>query len=533
MRLEAQVHCTERTVRRQIRRGTTAHRSPLTTHLPSVVVLLVLLPTATASQSRASAYLSTEHWASPHIEHLIRSGSIADPDPLNRPLKKAAVLSVLDAADTSRINRAERETIRRIRSSLESELGNLTLRADFVAGASAGTHARRDPLREGGDGYAAPHAGLHLVATFGPVVLSSYPYFDQRLEKDPDYTGSKEESVIARFHDAYISAQFKYGEIFFGSADRNWGPPGVTGPMVSSEPYSYDHFSLRLGVPNLYIQTRHAELDPLENVDGDRISRFWATHRVVFRPWPWMVGTLGQASLWSGVGRNAEPWWLNPLKATRQVAKDEIDDVEDVNSMYSAGLLIRISPRTRLQGTFVLDDLSSLFGTSAAPDRVAAVGALDVPLGNGPTARITYKLVSSLTYRSAEGEAQTIMRRGIGLGHNYSDYTEAKALVSLIPLPLLVISPEMALLRQGEGDFRSPFPELPATNHPFLFEGVVETTWRLGLGVAGMVLGHIDARGHLGLHVISNSEHQEGVSRTAWVAGIRASYRWGGSLRLN
>ncbi|PYO93197.1 MAG: hypothetical protein DMD62_10475, partial [Gemmatimonadetes bacterium] len=43
----------------------------------------------------ASPYLPISHWSMPYIEHLIASGRIADPSPLNRPFRVEQVMRAL------------------------------------------------------------------------------------------------------------------------------------------------------------------------------------------------------------------------------------------------------------------------------------------------------------------------------------------------------------------------------------------------------------------------------------------------------
>ena len=64
-----------------------------------IMALIASIVTQVEAQ-RASQYIPLDHWSTPHIEHLIRSGVIADPAPLTRPLHRAAVLRELSEVDT-------------------------------------------------------------------------------------------------------------------------------------------------------------------------------------------------------------------------------------------------------------------------------------------------------------------------------------------------------------------------------------------------------------------------------------------------
>ena len=179
----------------------------------------------------------------------------------------------------------------------------------------------------------------------------------------------------------------------------------------------------------------------------------------------------------------------------------------------------------------MVDDFGFAFG-SPQPARLAWTALLDMPVG-ATSIRFGHTLVSSLTYRTPNGGVETIMRRGIGLGRNFSDYTVVYTQVSWFPIPTTVLVPELMLLRQGEGDFRQPFPPRPIENWPFIFEGVVENTVRLGVQANATAFGFLDIGGHAGVHFVSNANHISGVSDTRFVGGIQATVRWGSNIRLS
>jgi hypothetical protein len=90
---------------------------------------------------------------------------------------------------------------------------------------------------------------------------------------------------------------------------------------------------------------------------------------------------------------------------------------------------------------------------------------------------------------------------------------------------MTVVRPQVVLLKQGEGDFRDPFPRLPATDHPFLFEGTAERTWRIGVDLSSAVVQGLTLDADAGLHFIANHRHNAGVSKTKFVGRLAATYR--------
>src|SRR5438876_12379455 len=113
--------------------------------------------------------------------------------------------------------------------------------------ATCASQERPDPLLAAGPGHATAAGGLAFQALLGPVAVVTHPYFDTRLKYDPDYDGKKDRFIAGRTAEAYVDARWRFGELFFGSLDRNWGPPALEGLIVSPSPYSYDHLALSLG----------------------------------------------------------------------------------------------------------------------------------------------------------------------------------------------------------------------------------------------------------------------------------------------
>src|SRR2546422_4251046 len=199
----------------------------------AVATLVLLSPALTGGAMLAgqevSPYLPLGHWATPYLEHLIARGAIAAPSPLGRPFAQADVVRVLSAADTTRLGGSERRVVRAILAALGRPAadGKPWARVDGNVAATGASHARRDPLRAAGPGHGTAAAGLAIQALLGPIAVVTHPYFDTRLKYDPDYHGKKDRVIAGRTAEAYVDARWRFGELFFGSLDRNWGPPAL------------------------------------------------------------------------------------------------------------------------------------------------------------------------------------------------------------------------------------------------------------------------------------------------------------------
>src|SRR5436309_4015828 len=118
--------------------------------LARCIVLFCVIPALTGgamlAAQEASPYVPLQHWAMPYVEHLITTGVVADPTPLTRPLKRSDLARALEAANTTRLTRAARATVRRLLTEFGGHRAAPSLRIEGTLDAAAATQAMRDPL---------------------------------------------------------------------------------------------------------------------------------------------------------------------------------------------------------------------------------------------------------------------------------------------------------------------------------------------------------------------------------------------------
>ena len=486
--------------------------------------LLALTGGATLAGQQPSPYLPLDHWATPYLEHLIARGAIADPSPLSRPFAQADIVRVLSAADTTRLGGAERRVVRAILGALGRPPadGKPWARVDGTLAATGASHARRDPLRAAGPGHGTAAGGLAIQALLGPVAVVTHPYFDTRLKYDPDYDGKKDRLVAGRAAEAYVDARWRFGELFFGSLDRNWGPPALEGMIVSPNPYSYDHLALFLGTRRIQLQGIVTQLDDMADTTPAVNHRYFVAHRLVWRPSDATTLGLWEGAIAAGPARTLEPWFANILNVGLLV---EYDRNVKVNSLLGADFESRLHG-VKLFAQVLLDDIQ--IDRKAASDKEppsygVTLGAETVVHGVVMTG--FYTQVANLTYRTPN-PAEAVESRLLGLGRNFSDYDQLTLRASLLAGPGVLLQPEATLLRQGEGDLRRPYPPVAAygATHT-LFAGVVERTVRLAMGAAWQ-RGAWGVSGNGGVHLIHNAGHVTGASDTKWVGSLTLAYRF-------
>jgi hypothetical protein len=489
-----------------------------------LLLVFAAAPAALAAQE-ASPYVPLNHWAMPFIEHLISASVIADPSPLTRPLRERAIVQVLTAADTTSLDGSVQSTIRRLLREFQPTELRAHYRVDGDLGAAAATHAVRDPLELGRgippraiDERAFGHAGFDLKLLVGPLVAVTHPVVDTRLEHDPDWYAQADNST--RFAEAYISGQWRLGEVFFGILDRNWGPSGVQGILVSDNPYSMDHLGVTLSWRGIQLQWMATQLNTLLDSTGAPVNRYMMHSRLWIHPQGRWILALWNGAVTSGVGRQLEPWYLNP--ATLSVFRTS----NGTNANIFMGLDVERRARITLFGQFMVDDIqvSRKVPTDLKPlSHALTIGAKGGLAAGRASWILFYTQVANLTYRN-EDDFQTPLYFGLGTGRNFDDYDQATAKVSLILRPTLALAPEITLLRQGEGDPRLPHPLPPEyPSSAVLFQGIVERTVRVALG-GSWQRGGVSVTGNGGVHLIHNAGHATGASKTQWVGSIGVTY---------
>ena len=489
---------------------------------PVTLTFVLALAGAPLAAQEASPYLPLSHWSMPFIEHLITAGRLADPTPLTRPFRTDQVLRALDAVDSTIVTRAEWAVVRELRRDLTRHERGPSARMDFHAATAASSHARRDPLREAGPGHGTFSGGAALTVYAGPVVFVAHPYFDTRLKYDPDWYGKKDRIVAGKNAEAYISAQWTFGELFFGILDRNWGPSAVQGLLLSDSPYGPDHLSVTVGTTGLRLQAIAYQMNDLPDSTGAKAHRYMVQDRLWIRPPGRWTVAVWQGSVVSGAGRQLEPWYLNPLSFGYLA---QTNTGTTVNAFLGFDAQRRAKVTLFAQG--MLDDIQIDRKTALdrkPPSYGLTLGAQGrVPHSAGAWT-LFYTRVTNLTYRN-EDNTQTPIYFGLGTGRNFSDYDQTTLKLSFMPSPTVLVQPEITFLRQGEGDLHLAHPPVSAyPTTPTFLAGVVERTLRLAAG------GHaahgrwvLSADG--GVHRISNAGHMSGVSKTRWVGSIALQWR--------
>jgi hypothetical protein len=481
---------------------------PATTRVLRLAVALagVLVPALVSAQ--ASPYLALDDPRLPLLEHLIARGDVEDPSPMVRPFRRADAVRVLSLADTVEGNGAG--LIHQLRTQLQDLPGN-QWEVDGRAGGQAYTHARRELLHPAGADGIRPYGEFRAAAVFGNIVLVSRPIIEPRLVNDPDWLGRRELKVAGRIADAYLSGQFKYGSLFYGQMERNWGPVGLPGISLSNYGYERQGLALEVGTRQLRMSALATDLEDQLDSLGQTVHRYYFVHRLYaqlsrrFSIAPW------EGVIVAGADRNFETRFRNPLSISYLANTIGLGDRGNV--MLGLDLRWQAFGRSTLQAQLALDDFW-YDDRQRNRDRWALTLAAEGPLLANAAWHALYTQVSSLALR-AFNPAENFTDAGVGIGRNFSDQDQLSLRVTLPFRRQWLLTPELTVLRQGEGRINDPYPIIPPPGGilptPALFIGVVERTYRAALGVSGRS-GPLDLLMNAGFHHVVNSGHLAGLS---------------------
>ena len=497
-----------------------------------VVVAIPFLSGTVLAAQAASPYVPLQHWAMPYVEHLIATGILHDPTPLTRPLRQADLVRALEDVDTLTVGSAGRALVRRLLQefALEREGPRYQIVADV--GVAAATYTRRDPLaaldssgpRQSGPKHGFVDGGLALTLLTGPVVAVAHTYFDTRLKYDPDWFGRKDRVIAGRTAESYLSAQWRFGELFFGRLDRNWGPSVIQGLLLSDNPYGLDHLALVVGTSHVQLQAIATQLDDRTDSTGATVHRYMSQHRLWIRPSDRWTAAAWEGSVLSGPGRQFEPWYLNILNVGYL---EQLNTGTDVNTFV--GLDVERDGAVSLFAQLMLDDIQvdRKTATDLKPSSYALTAGARGRLRSGSAAwTLFYSRVANLTYRN-EDNLEVPLYHFLGTGRNFADYDQATLKISVLAAPGLLLAPELTLLRQGEGDPRLPHPAIAAyPTTPTIFQGTVERTLRAAVSGDYSAGPHVAVTFDAGAHRISNFQHLAGDTRTRFEGRAALSYRF-------
>lgn len=507
-----------------------------------MVSLRVLLCTALLAplslRAQASPYVPIDDIAYSYVDALMARGSLPALSALERPYTVGKIRAAADTAlargasraMTGYLNALEKSLERyELRKAAEPESDSLPFRAkaSFDVYVTAETSARHELMLADTRNDAEPAASGYFVFAGGNLAGAVRAILDNRLNKDPDFTGKKDRRIAGRTQDGYVGGQWRYAEVAFGRLARNWGPPSLEGLQLSSAPFTYDHLYTRFGTDQLHVSSVIARLENYVLTDGTQSSRYFAIHRLSYKKGRY-EGALSEGYVYTGAGRGLEFSLLNPFNVYSLSWRNERVD-GNLNMGFES------SWRAGRFGTYaahlLIDDLQidKCDTTCKEPSSYGlTVSAEGLPLSGDQRWFASYTLVSNLAYHTPN-VSERYASFGIGLGRAYSDYDEIRLGADVAFVPRTPLKLYFAHRRQGEGDYRAPYPAVADySTTPKFLSGVIWTVNRLGLSGASSVTRDLQITADAGINQVRNRRHVPGRDITAFEGRVKVVWvpRW-------
>ncbi|HVD60643.1 MAG TPA: hypothetical protein VNC11_07200 [Gemmatimonadaceae bacterium] len=505
--------------------------------LRAVALAAMLAPAALRAQ--ASPYVPVDDIAYSYVDALMSRGLLNELSQLERPFTTGALRAAADSALAMQPSRMIAGYLHALEASLEryelrkpnesrSDTIPFRAKATFDIYATAQTSARRELMLADINDAVKPGSAGYFVFGAGSLAGGVRAILDNRLNTDPDFHGKQDRSIAGRTQDGYVSGQWKYAQVAFGRIGRNWGPPSLDGLQLSPAPYTYDHLYARFGTDRLHISSVVAKLENMVvNTNGDQAARFFSIHRLSYKHGRY-EGALSEGFLYTGVGRSYEMSLINPFNVYALSWRDE-----QLDGNLSMGF--ESSWRAGKFGTWgahlLLDDLQidKCDTTCKEPNSYGLTFTADgLPLAGDQRWFASYTRVSNLAYHTPN-VAERYSIRDIGLGRAYSDYDEARVGVDLALLPRTPLKLYFARRRQGEGDYRKPYPPVSAySTTPIFLSGTIWTVNRFGLSGASEISRDFQIVGDAGINQVKNRRNISGNDVTAFEGRVKIVWvpRW-------
>src|ERR1700722_550613 len=531
----------------------------LTRRLPSallavcVLVTLVLLATPMRLCAQAAEDVPLGDNAYVYLDALLARGAMQSLSALERPYNLRQIVRALQTEMPANPSRAVQGYVKGLRRALAKydvqqllsptpRVGHKAL--SYQVGGDAGgtfqTSSVRDLMRGDGTHGAFADVGVQGAFAVGPVTAVIHEVLDGQLNADPEYHEPQLlRSDAVRTNEGYIDARWPIAELFIGRELRNWGPTAMPGLLLGDYAYSYDHLYLEVGVPQLHWQFLTTRLN--NELSGDTtIQRYFAIHRFGAHLGRWEFG-VEESVVYGGAGDSYDFHYVNPFNVYTFSQLNEENGGVGANKNYAVEGAWR-SPVGTFSAQVYLDDIQ--LGSGCNPEVLCkkpisggwTVTAEGIPFVGDQRLFASYTLVSNLSYRTYEQPWTDYTSYGVGLGRGYSDYDEWKLGVDLAAVPEVPIKVYGAYSRQGQGDYRIPFPvpdSFPVT--PAFLSGIVQYVYR-GAVSGAVSLDWLDVSGDVGVNHIVNYQHVEGAHHTSIAGRIQFSLVWarifGGHIAL-
>ncbi len=501
-------------------------------HLPptwrTVLASASLLVAAPLSGQRA--LLPLDDIAYTYIDALQARGMLRELPIIERPYSVGAVRAAVTAARGALRDGGSARWLSAIEAAADKYAPGVTdadsgmFAASLAGYGVAQTSGTRDLMQSDRVNTLAPGFTIRALLQSGPFTGAMRVLADRRMRVDPEFLGRRDRVLAGRAEEAYLGVGSRFATLQVGRVARSWGLPGQLGLMLSNGAYSYDHLYVRLGGDKVHLASVVTKLDDeFLNFTTDTLAqRYFAAHRLGARLGQFEIG-ISESAVHGGVGRSFDPTLANPAAP---IFLSQYSDGKTINVGFGADALWRGPQGLMLGGQLFVDDFQiddcDLCGEP--PGIAVALIADGLRLPKGVRGFAAYTRVNALTYRAPD-RFERYTSRNVGLGQRNSDFDEFRAGFDIGPLLAMPVRFYAAFRRQGEGDYRLPYPALEdRATWPSIFEGVVIKTFRVAASTAFRVASGFEITADAGINRTSNDQRVPGAVKTRGEGRLRVAF---------
>jgi hypothetical protein len=275
-----------------------------------------------------------------------------------------------------------------------------------------------------------------------------------------------------------------------------------------------------------------ARLDNYVISPGVETTRYFSTHRLGVHRGGFEMG-LSESYLYSGVSRGLEFSLVNPVNVYALSWRNE---KIDGNLSFGGDAAYATKSLGTFSGQLYLDDVQIDRCDTVCHEPSSyglTLSAEGLPLSGDQKWFASYTRVSNLVYHTPNVSERYAIY-GVGLGRGFSDYDEIRIGADIALVPRTPLRFYVARRRQGEGDYRLPYPDKSAfATTPGIFAGTLWSTTRAAVSGAMTVGRDFSISGEGGVNRSTNRFHIVGRDETKFEGRAKVTWipRW--SIRFD
>ena len=370
----------------------------------------------------------------------------------------------------------------------------------------------------------------------GGVIAQPYPrlfiysnfLLDEKMHDDPDYGGKKWRGLAGEIENSYVAYDAGKLDILLGRFSSFWGPENRS-LILSSTARPMDALNLRFQWKKLHFTYQFGKLSRVDTTltSGAFENRFFAGHRIDFKPIGNLRIGLFETIIFGGPGRSVDLTYLNPIMFYHAAQLNE--NVDD-NTFLGLDFDWYIRNRHKLYGQLMVDDMQvddKAIGDQE-PDEIGyQIGFSSIDVFGELDLSFEYLKITNRTYNQ-KLPRNRYENRGELIGHAFGSDGDRLQMIITHWFDLdKKCALEIAYQRHGEGkydaDWTEPWEEYDGDYTEPFPTGRVEKSLKSSLHAAGFYndIAFVDLEA--GLQHVKNYQNIPGDTRTIPFVNLRLS----------